>query len=437
MNIDMEMYIARRKSFQRNMEPGDVAIFQSAPSLIRSNDVHHRFRQDSDFYYLTGFGEEQSALVLTKENAILYLRKRDPERETWNGPMLGVDRAVEALAVDEARDITDFKKDIPDLLRKKDRLYYMYGRNPELDLLIMSTCDQLMRRGRTGEFGPGQILHAASLLHEMRMIKSQEEIELLRECAQIASDAHIALMRSAKAGMHEYELEGIILDSFRRHNAVEGYPSIVASGKNACVLHHIENNRRIESNDLILVDAGAEKHCLNSDVTRTFPVADRFNGPQKDAYEIVLAAQLRAIEKTIPGATLDEIHNAAVRDLTQGLIDLGVLFGTLDENVENKKYIRYYMHRTGHWLGMDVHDVGSYVKDGVPRKLEDGMVCTVEPGLYFPDDEQTPPAFRGIGIRIEDDVVVRGNNPLVLSEMIPKTISAIETLRGGIHAERV
>ncbi len=431
MNHNMEMYVARRHTVQRNLGQNDLAIFLSAPALIRSNDVHHRFRQDSDFYYLTGFAEEQSALVIYPDRTLLYLRKRDPERETWNGPMLGVDRAVETLGVDEARDIQDFKKDLPELLRRKERLLYMYGRNPEFDASVLAACDQLLRRGRAGDFGPSRLEHAASILHEMRMIKSTEEIELMRECADIAAEAHIALMKKTKPGMHEYELEAVIMDAFRRHNAVEGYPSIVASGRNACVLHHIENNRRIEAGDLVLVDAGAEKHCLNSDVTRTFPASPSFSQIQKDVYEVVLASQLRAIARTVKGATLDEIHAGTVRDLTQGLIDLGVLSGSLDENVDQKHYLRYYMHRTGHWLGMDVHDVGSYMTNGSPRKLENGMVCTVEPGLYFPDDEKTPAPFRGIGIRIEDDVAVRDEKPVVLSESIPKTISAIEALRGG------
>lgn len=427
--IPRERFTSRRKLLQLALAPSDAMILLSAPSTVRSNDVHHRFRQDSDLYYVTGFEEEESALVLYADRSILYLRKRDPDKETWTGPMLGVDRACETLGVDEARDISDFKKDLPDLLKKHDRLHWFYGRSREMDALVFESSDTLIRRSRAGESGPSVILHAGTLLHEMRLTKDADEIELLRKCAEITREAHERIIRQTVPGMFEFTVEAMIQETFRRHDAVEAYPSIVASGPNACVLHHTSNSRLIAEGDLILVDAGAERHCMNADVTRTYPAAEKFTPEQRDVYTIVLHAQKNAIARTKPGATLDEVHASTVRDLVLGLLDLGVLSGSADENIEKGTYRKYYMHRTGHWLGMDVHDVGAYAIGGKPRPLTDGMVCTVEPGLYFPPD--SPPAFRGIGVRIEDDVLVLGETPTVLTASIPKEIQDIEALRAS------
>ncbi len=427
--IPRERFAARRKSLQDSLGPSDAMILQSAVLIAKSNDVHHRFRQDSDFFYLTGFDEEESALVLYPDKSILYLRKRDPDRETWTGPMLGIERACEQLGVDEARDIADFRKDLPDLLKKHDRLHWFYGRNREMDGLVFETADRLIRRSRAGETGPSVILHAGNLLHEMRMLKDADEIALLKVCAQATRDAHVRIMRDTKPGMFEFTVEAMIQETFRGHDCTEAYPSIVASGPNACVLHHISNARLIQEGDLVLVDAGAERHCMNADVTRTYPVAETFSSQQRDIYALVLHAQKNAIARTKPGATLDDVHNQTVRDLVLGLLDLGVLSGSADENIEKGTYRKYYMHRTGHWLGLDVHDVGTYATEGKPRALADGMVCTVEPGLYFPPD--SPPAFRGIGVRIEDDVLVSGETPTVLTASIPKEIQDIEALRAS------
>jgi len=428
----MESYLQRRRIVQNALGPNDVAIFVSARSLIKSNDVHHRFRQDSDFYYLTGFDEEESALVLFPDRSLLFLRHRDPEKETWNGPMLGVERAVETLKVDEARVIADFRKDVPELLKKKETLYYMYGRDHELDTFLFEACDRLLRRSRAGEFGPSRVIHSSTLIHEMRLIKTKMEIENMRESADITADAHIALFGGAKAGMFEYELESIIQEAFRKRNATEAYPSIVAAGKNACILHYIKNDMAIPQNQLVLVDAGAEKNYMNGDVTRTFPSGKKYTAEQRDVYEAVLSAQQNAIARTTAGNTMDLVHDSTVRDLTQSLIDMKVLNVSIDENLASGGYKKYYMHRTGHWLGLDVHDVGSYSVNGEPRKLAPGMICTVEPGLYFPDDETVPVHFRGIGVRIEDDVLVTETSAEVLTARIPKTIQQIETIRSGV-----
>lgn len=427
--IPRERFTIRRKLLQLALAPSDALILLSAPAVVKSNDVHHRFRQDSDLFYVTGFEEEQSALVLYPDRSILYLRKRDPDMETWTGPMLGIERACETLAVDEARDIADFKKDLPDLLKKHDRLHWFYGRNREMDALVFEASDKLIRRSRAGESGPSVIIHAGTLLHEMRLTKDPDEIELLRQCSEITRQAHERIMRQTSPGMFEFSVEAMIQETFRRHDAVEAYPSIVASGPNACVLHHTSNSRLIGEGDLILVDAGAERHCMNADVTRTYPAAEKFTPQQRDVYAIVLHAQKNAIARTKPGATLDEVHAATVRDLVLGLLDLGVLSGSADENIEKGTYRKYYMHRTGHWLGMDVHDVGAYSLGGKARLLADSMVCTVEPGLYFPPD--SPAAFAGIGVRIEDDVLVSGNTPTVLTASIPKEIQDIEALRAS------
>ncbi|HNJ05935.1 MAG TPA: M24B family metallopeptidase, partial [Leptospiraceae bacterium] len=333
------------------------------------------------------------------------------------------------LGVDEARDIQDFKKDLPDLLKKHETLHWFYGRNREMDSLVMDTSDKLLRRSRAGETGPSIIQHAGRLLHEMRSIKDADEIALIKLAVESTREAHERIMRETRPGMFEFTVEAMIQDCFRRHDAVEAYPSIVASGPNACVLHHISNRRLIQEGDLVLVDAGAELHCMNADVTRTYPAAEKFSPEQRDVYAIVLHAQKNAIARTIPGATLDDVHAGAVRDLVTGLLDLRVLTGSADENIEKGAFRKYYMHRTGHWLGLDVHDVGAYARNGKPRALEDGMICTVEPGLYFPPD--SPERFRGIGVRIEDDVLVSGATPTVLTASIPKEIQDIEALRAS------
>ena len=395
------------------MVPDGVALFFSAPVRIKSNDVHYRFRQNSDFFYLTGFDEEECVLVLTASESRLYLRVRDRARETWDGPRLGVEDAPQTLGIDEARAIATFETDLAAILKNKSTLYYSFGDDAARDTQVLGKAREIMRGSRAGEYGPGSIVNPAGVLHEMRLIKDTHDVEILRECARLTANGHNALFRTTRPGMYEYELEALLLFEFRKGNAGEAYPSIVASGPNACVLHHINNDRQMQAGDLVLVDAGADKYYMNADVTRTFPVNETFSPEQRDVYEAVLHAQERAIQRTVAGVSLAAVHDDTVRDLVQSLIDLKVFTGSVDQHIEEKTYQHFYMHKTGHYLGMDVHDVGSYYdhRAGRPRFLENGMVCTVEPGLYFPvDNEHTPERFRGIGVRIEDDVMVQGDN---------------------------
>lgn len=424
------LFAGRRRFVQEQLPEDGIALFFSAEPRIRSNDVHYRFRQDSDFYYLTGFDEEASVLVLTRENQTLYLRVRDRSREIWDGPRLGVERAAETLAIDAAKPIEEFAKDLPELLKNKSALYYAFGLNTERDARVLGAARELLQRSRGTDYGPGRIVAPSLLLHEMRLIKAPYEIELLRECARITENGHRALLARTRPGMYEYELEAILLYEFRRERAEEGYPSIVASGPNACILHHIKNDRQLNEGDLVLVDAGAERDFMTADVTRTYPAGESFSAAQRDVYAAVLQAQERAIARTVAGSNIDDVHAATLRDLVQSLIDLGALKGGVDENLENKKFRNFYMHRTGHWLGTDVHDVGPYYDRGKPRPFQNGMVCTVEPGLYFsPDDPEAPEHLRGIGVRIEDDVLVNGAKPIALTASIPKQIDEIEALR--------
>lgn len=429
MSSGLEIFQQRRRIFQEHLPPHSVAVIFGGESQIRSNDVHHPFRVDSDFVYLTGFEEEDSILVLTNDASVLFLRPRDPERETWNGLRLGVERATASLGVDHAMESGKFRDELPKLLRNRRHLFYFYGKSETRDVMMLGATGNLLARSRAGEFGPTEIHHPSEILHEMRLIKNAAEIAAMQESADITGRAHRRLMEEVRPGMREFELHAIILHEFRRNGAVEAYPSIVAAGKNACILHYIENNAEIREGSLVLVDAGSEKNFWAADVTRTFPADGHFQPAQKDLYQIVLDAQKEAIARTVAGVTLESIHQGAVRRLVAGLIDLKLLSGSADEAIERKTFHKYYMHKTGHWLGMDVHDVGSYYRDGKPRPLVDGMVTTVEPGLYVPiDDETAPPEMRGVGIRIEDDVVVRGSNPLVLTAGIPKEISDMEAL---------
>ncbi len=431
-----DLFSERRRVFQSRMEPDSVAVFFGAEPATRTNDTHFRFRQDTDFFYLTGLEEEQTVLVLTNKESILFLRESNPEEELWAGKRTGVAAAPDLLDVDEARDIDSFEEDLTDLLKNKQNLYYFYGRSMDHDATLLGTVDEIMRRARKGDYAPARILHPSTIVHEMRLFKTPLEIEHLKECARLTHNAHVAAMQAVRPGMYEYELEALLLYEFRKGGALEGYTSIVASGANACVLHYIDNHDRIADGDLILIDAGAEKNYMTADVSRTFPASGKFTAAQRDAYQLVLDVQKQAIAETVAGAHLSGVHDSAVERLTRGLMDMKLLKGdSLEKLIEDGAYRKYYMHRTGHWLGGDVHDVGLYFKEGVPRPFVDGMVCTVEPGLYFPpEDDSVPDEFRGIGIRIEDDVLVSGKTPVVLTASIPKEIDEIEQLQAALKA---
>lgn len=430
MSLSPEVFAERRRRFVTAMEPESVAIFFAAPVRVRNNDVHYRYRQDSDFFYLTGFSEEDAVLILGPDLERLYLRPRDRSREIWDGPRSGIEEAVEQFRLREARELARFEIELPELLKNRGGLYYSFGFDEKRDGRILGAARSILQRPRGGDYGPTRILSPEAVLHEMRLIKQPEEVALLQEAAAVTAAGHIALIEGARPGMYEYELEAILLYEFRRRQAEEGYPSIVASGPNACILHHIRNDRRLEEGDLVLVDAGAERNFITADVTRTWPVSGRFSAEQREVYQAVLDAQLAAIAATQPGATLDSVHDVAVKALCERLLMIGVLSGSLDEILEKKSYRSFYMHRTGHWLGSDVHDVGPYYDRGAPRRLAPGMVSTVEPGLYFsPEEPACPERFRGIGVRIEDDVLVSANGPVVLTAAIPKQIAELEGLR--------
>jgi Xaa-Pro aminopeptidase len=421
---------ARRARALEGVRPGAVVIF-SAPEALRNNDVEHEWRQHSDFHFLSGFDEPGSVLVLRTEpepRFFLFVRPRDPEREVWDGPRAGVEGAVSAFGADEAFPIGELEQKLPTLLENVDTLCYELGRERTNDDIVLKAIDLVRRRSRRGVTAPRAIVDPSSVIHEHRLKKTHEELEFMRHAAEITEQGHREVMARAAPGMFEYEAEALLRAAFRRSGSERhAYPPIVASGENATILHYRKNDRRMRDGDLLLIDAGSEYGYYASDVTRTFPVNGRFSPAQRAVYEVVLAAELEAIRAVRVGATVDDVHHAAVRIVLQGLVDLGVISGPLDKALEEERHKPWFMHRTSHWLGMDVHDVGSYHLHGTPRPLEAGMVLTVEPGLYFSStDERVPAELRGIGVRIEDDVAVTDGAPLVLTESIPKRIDDVE-----------
>jgi Xaa-Pro aminopeptidase len=406
-------------------------LVPSTPVAIRNNDVEHDYRQDSDLYYLTGFDEPESVLVLRPERDekySLFVRQRDPEREVWDGVRAGVEGAVADFGADEAFPIGELAEKLPVLLENVERLYYRLGRDRRFDDVVLSAIDRVRARAKFGISWPVEIVDPIAILHELRRIKEKDELDLMRKAVEITTEAHVAAMAKAAPGVYEYEIEAVIQNVFRRQGSERpAYGSIVGSGPNATVLHYRRNDRRLEDGDLLLIDAGCEYGYYASDVTRTFPVNGKFSAPQRAIYEVVLRAQLASIEATKPGATLEQIHDASVKVIAQGLIDLGLLEGSFDEAVEKQTYKRFYMHRTSHYLGMDVHDVGRYFVEGKPRPLDTGVVITVEPGIYVAENaEGVPEQYRGIGVRIEDDVLVTPEGHSVLTAAIPKTVDDVE-----------
>ena len=427
-----------------------LPFFFSASSQIRSNDISYPFRQDSDFFYLTGFSEENSILVLNPKEELLYVQARDKEKERWEGIGLGPERVQSHLGIEKAKDNTLFYKDLEkEILNSHRQLYYRFGLNREHDTSIFGALRKLIEKSRQEIYGPEQIISPEALLHEMRLVKSPEERKLLEEAAKITHKGHMRLLENSLPQMFEYELEAILEYEFRCSDAFQAYPPIVASGANACVLHYTQNKSQLQEGQLILVDAGAEKNYMCADLTRTFPVGAKFSPLQKEVYEIVLLAQKKAIECALPGKSLEDIHDRTVLSLLEGLIELKVLKGNAQKHFEEAKeiektangrrykeipYQRYFMHKTSHWLGMDVHDVGSYFSGGKPRILEEGMVCTIEPGLYFSPDDPSLSAklaeLAGLGIRIEDDIYIQSQKALVLTATTPKEVYELEEIRG-------
>ncbi len=424
----------RRQKLMELMGNNSIAIIPSAHEIIRSHDTHFPFRQDSDFFYLSGFNEPDAVLVLIpgrKHGAyVMFNREKDLDSETWHGRRYGQEGVEKSFAVDDAFPIDDIDDILPGLLEGRDKIFYALGANSEFDEQVMSWLNSLRGKVHQGALPVGEMIDIRHLLHDMRLFKSGAEIKIMRHAAKVSAKAHIFAMQNTKAGIYEWQLEA----DLQHQMATEGcrfqaYSSIVAGGDNACILHYTENQDRLKAKDLLLIDAGGEYQGYAADITRTFPVNGKFSRAQKKLYQLVLNAQLAAIETIKPGSDWSKPHQAAVEVLTQGMVDLGLLKGRVSTLIKKQSYLKYYMHKTGHWLGLDVHDVGDYRIGGHPRALEAGMVMTVEPGIYIPKDaKKVAKEFLGIGIRIEDDVLVTETGYEILSKDVPKKIAEIEKL---------
>lgn len=423
-------YRNRIKKIQKKLKEGEVLLVFAASHSLRNRDVEYKFRQDSDFFYLTGITESDSILVLKHKSSQMFCLPKDKSAEIWTGIRLGKNEIQKQLDLSKTFDLSEWKKELPEILTNVHTVYYFFGINSDRDREILSVSKDVNSKAREGKFGPEKIVQP-SFLHEMRLFKSKEEIKLLQESARITTIGHIQLFKEARPGMKEYELESILEGIYLKNGAWGGgYEHIVASGKNSCILHYVDKQSTLEPGDLVLVDSGAEKNYYTADVTRTFPVDKNFTPAQSHIYQLVLAAQKNAIKMSVAKQPFMDIQEATIRFFSEALLDLGICEGSLDEVLESEEYKKYYMHKIGHYLGMDVHDVGTYYLDGKKRKLEDGMVITIEPGLYFdPTDTSIPKEFRGIGIRIEDDILISGKNPINLTKSIPKEIEEIEELR--------
>ncbi|WP_428036669.1 Xaa-Pro aminopeptidase [Amphritea sp.] len=437
MRISQSGFAARRQQLMDKMSPESVAIIPSASEVPRNRDVEYPFRQDSDFYYLTGFNEPDALLLLmpgrSEGQVVIFCRDRDPEMEIWNGYRAGPEGVCQQYGADQAYPIAEVDEQMAELLQGKARLYYSMGTNETLDGQVRHWLNSIRKKARLGAVAPGEMVMLDHLLHEMRLFKSDEEIELMRAAGRISAEAHVRAMQVCKPGLIEYQLEAEISHHFAMNGCrLPAYSSIVGGGDNACVLHYTENRDELKSGDLVLIDAGCELDYYAGDITRTFPVSGKFSPEQQAIYELVLKSQLACIEAIRPGAPWISIHDLSVKILTQGLIDLGLLKGDLEGLIESGAYKVFYMHRIGHWLGMDVHDVGDYKINGDWRPLEPGMVMTVEPGIYIsPQNEHVDEKWRGIGIRIEDDVLVTENGYEILSAGAPKSVAEIEQLMAG------
>jgi Xaa-Pro aminopeptidase len=422
-------YLERRRRLARAIAEG-VALVPTAPERLRNRDTHFPYRFDSHFYYLSGFAEPEAVLVLTAQGrSILFCRERSEEREIWDGFRHGPQAARERFAFDEAYPIAALDEKVIELLENQPALHYPVGADPEWDARAMRWLNAVRAKGRAGIMAPERVQDVRALIDDMRLVKDAQELAVMRRAARIASAAHRRAMQATRPGRREYEIEAELLHEFRRNGAqFPAYSPIVAGGPNACVLHYVFNDAALRAGDLLLIDAGCELDGYASDITRTFPIGGRFSPAQREVYEVVLAAQKAAMDKVRPGSAWNEPHDAAVRVLAQGMIDLGLLKPGLQEVLEKETYKRFYMHRTGHWLGLDVHDAGEYKRAGQWRTLEPGMALTVEPGLYIRAADDVPERLRNIGIRIEDDVVVTEGACEVITAEAPKGVAEIEAL---------
>jgi len=423
-------YRQRREQLMAKIGSG-TAIFRSAPAAVMHNDVEYAYRQDSDFFYLTGFNEAEAVAVLAPHHEehkfVLFVQPKDLEKETWHGYRAGIEGAKELYGADEAFPIAELAEKLPKYLEKADRIYYHFGRDRTFDQRVLNHWQRLMATYPKRGTGPTAVEDSNIILHPMRLVKSETELALMRKAANISVAAHNRAQEFAKPGRYEYEIQAEIEHTFGLNGCTPAYPSIVASGYNSCVLHYIENNRQMQENDLLLIDAGCACDYYNADITRTFPVSGKFTTEQQIIYDLVLQAQLQAISQVYPGNPYSKIHETAVRVLVEGLMDLKLLVGDIEEIIKEEKYKPFYMHRTGHWLGLDVHDVGVYQYGENPQVLQPGQVLTVEPGIYISPyikpvegQPEVPEKWRGIGVRIEDDVLVTLEGHEVLTAGVPK-----------------
>ncbi|MDD3352121.1 Xaa-Pro aminopeptidase [Zoogloea sp.] len=436
MPLDISPFQARRTRLLATLQAagGGVAIIPTAPERIRNRDTHYSYRFDSYFYYLTGFREPEAVLVLVADanpRSLLFCRSKDMEREIWDGYRCGPEAARDTFGFDEAHPVAELDEQLGVLLANQPTIFHSVGYDSDWDKRVTDALNRVRGQARAGVHAPAQIRDIRSLLDEMRLIKDDAEIAVMRRAADISASAHRRAMQATRPGVWEYQVEAELLHEFRRHGSqAPAYGSIVAGGANACVLHYVENDCLLKDGELLLIDAGCELDGYASDITRTFPVNGRFSGPQRAAYELVLAAQDAAIQATRAGASWNAPHDAATRVLAQGFIDLGLLRGTLDGVLESGSYRQFYMHRTGHWLGLDVHDAGEYKLGGEWRPLTAGNVLTIEPGCYIRPADGVPEAFWNIGIRIEDDALVTEDGCVLITSAAPKSIADIEALMG-------
>ncbi|MBA6100436.1 MULTISPECIES: Xaa-Pro aminopeptidase [Pseudomonas] len=433
-HIPKAEYARRRKALMAQMVPNSIAILPAAAVAIRNRDVEHVYRQDSDFQYLSGFPEPEAviALIPGREHGeyVLFCRERNPERELWDGLRAGQEGAVSDFGADDAFPIADIDEILPGLIEGRERVYSAMGSNPEFDRRLMDWINVIRSKARLGAQPPNEFVALDHLLHDMRLYKSAAEVKVMRAAADISARAHVRAMQACRAGLYEYSLEAELDYEFRKGGAkMPAYGSIVAAGRNGCILHYQQNDAPLREGDLVLIDAGCEIDCYASDITRTFPVSGRFSPEQKAIYELVLKAQAAAFAEIAPGKHWNHAHEATVRVITTGLVELGLLEGDVQALIDSEAYRAFYMHRAGHWLGMDVHDVGEYKVGGEWRVLEPGMALTVEPGIYIGADNQAvAKKWRGIGVRIEDDVVVTRQGCEILTSGVPRTVAEIEAL---------
>lgn len=435
MKLTQADFQERRDRLAEQIGPNSIAIIETSPVAMRNRDADYKYRADSSFYYLTGFAEPEAVAVIetfgsdAEYSYSLFCRERDREMEIWHGYRAGVDGAVDDFDADEAYAIELLDEEILEKLLDKEKLFYRIGHRAEFDARVAKWIVDANGESRKGTAAPSQLTQLDRILDEMRLHKDAEEIALMQIASNISAEAHTQAMKAVKPGMMEYALEAELNYIFGKNGCVPSYNSIVGGGENGCILHYVENNKLLNDGDLVLIDAACEYEFYASDITRTFPVNGKFSAEQKALYQVVLDAQIAAIDAVRIGNSYKEPHHVAVRILVQGLLDLGIMQGELEQIIEKESFRQFYMHGTGHWLGMDVHDVGAYKQNGEWRTYEEGMVVTVEPGLYIaPDDETVDAKWRGIGIRIEDDIVATKEGPLVLTKNVVKTIEEIEVL---------